>query len=75
MLALWHKLSRELYTNVFFIAIILSFNQSTTFQREDSVSVFRWNLLSWAKQVELVSVSGPAHMKTKTESSLPNVVL
>jgi hypothetical protein len=28
------------------------------FQKFDSVSFFRWNLLSWAQYIELVAVSG-----------------
>jgi hypothetical protein len=30
----------------------------TSFRRLDSVSVFRWNLLSWAEPIELVPISG-----------------
>jgi hypothetical protein len=33
--------------------------QNTTFRRLDSVSVFRWNLLSWVQSIELVPISGP----------------
>jgi hypothetical protein len=29
--------------------------------RLDSVSVFRWNLLSWTQSLELVSISGHQH--------------
>jgi hypothetical protein len=31
---------------------------NTTFRRLDSVSVFRWSLLSWAKSIELVPIAG-----------------
>jgi hypothetical protein len=31
--------------------------QNTTFRRLDSVSVFRWNLLSWAQLIGLVPIS------------------
>jgi hypothetical protein len=44
-----------------------------------SVSVFRWNLLSWTQSIELVSVPGPTQLskfllKMWTESSLRNVM-
>jgi hypothetical protein len=29
------------------------------FWRLDYVSVFKWNLLSWAQSIELVPISGP----------------
>jgi hypothetical protein len=32
-----------------------------TFRRLDSVSIFRWNLLSWAQLTELVPISGHEH--------------
>jgi hypothetical protein len=34
------------------------FIQNTMFRRLDSVSVFRYNLLSWAQSVELAPISG-----------------
>jgi hypothetical protein len=30
----------------------------TTFRRLNSVSIFRWNLLSWAQSIELFPISG-----------------
>jgi hypothetical protein len=46
----------------------------TMFRRLDSVSVFKWNPLSWAQSVQLVPISGYwFHLKTETESSLRNV--
>jgi hypothetical protein len=33
-----------------------------TFRRLDSVSVFRWNLLTWAQSIELVPVSRHLHI-------------
>jgi hypothetical protein len=35
------------------------FISSATFRRLQSVSVLRWNVLSWTPQIELVPVSGP----------------
>jgi hypothetical protein len=35
--------------------------KSTKFRRLDSVSVFRWNLLSWSQSIELVPISGHQH--------------
>jgi hypothetical protein len=34
---------------------------NTAFRRLDSVSVFRWNLLSWVQSIELVPISGHLH--------------
>jgi hypothetical protein len=34
------------------------FYLDTTFRRQDSVSVVRWNLLSWTQSIELVPISG-----------------
>jgi hypothetical protein len=34
------------------------FNENTAFQRLDSVSVFKYNLLSWAQETELAPISG-----------------
>jgi hypothetical protein len=49
----------------------------TTFRRLDSISVFRWYLLSWSQSRELIPVSGDDwadlrryYLKTETESSL-----
>jgi hypothetical protein len=33
----------------------------TTFRRADSISAFRWNLLSWAQSIELIPISGHQH--------------
>jgi hypothetical protein len=66
---------------------VLSFIYNTTFRRLNTISVFRWNLFSWAQQIVLLS--GPEteissiywaqrrnfHMKTEAEFSLRNVVL
>jgi hypothetical protein len=50
------------------------------FRRLHSVSVFRWNLLSWAKPIELVLIARPSSidwaklnrflLETETECSL-----
>jgi hypothetical protein len=40
-------------------SIVLFIFQNTTFQRLDSVFVFRLNLLSWAQSIELVPISIP----------------
>lgn len=37
--------------------IILFLFKNTSFQRLDSVSIFRWNVLTWAQSVELVPIS------------------
>jgi hypothetical protein len=37
--------------------IIHDIDIAMIFQRLDSVTVFRWNLLRWAQQKELVSIS------------------
>jgi hypothetical protein len=43
----------------------------TTFRRLDSVSVFWWNLLSWAQSIELVPVSGsPSVQSTQLGAEL-----
>jgi hypothetical protein len=43
-----------------------------TFQRLDSVSVFRWNLLSWAQSIELVPISIDEHRIQSPESCVLN---
>jgi hypothetical protein len=45
------------------------------FRRLDSVSVFRWNLVSWAQWIELVPFSGQEHQhkieyKPNTEETI-----
>jgi hypothetical protein len=40
------------------LSIVLLYLKHTTFQRLDSVAVFRWNLLSRAQSIELVRISG-----------------
>jgi hypothetical protein len=35
--------------------------QNTEFRRLDSVSVFKWNLLSWAQSIKISPVSGHQH--------------
>jgi hypothetical protein len=37
------------------------FIQNITFWRLNSVSLFRWNLLSWAEPIELLPISGHQH--------------
>jgi hypothetical protein len=39
--------------------------KSITFRRLDSVSVFRWHLLSWAQSIELVPISGQTQQPKK----------
>jgi hypothetical protein len=34
------------------------YSKHITFRKLDSLSVFRWNLLSWAQLIELVPISG-----------------
>jgi hypothetical protein len=51
---------------------VLFIFQNTTFRRLNSVSVFRWNLLSWAQSIEPVHIR--FYLKAETESSLRNVV-
>jgi hypothetical protein len=56
-----------------------AFYLNTTFRTLYSVSVFRCDLLRWAQQIQLISVSGDAQLsrfrlKTETESSVRNVV-
>jgi hypothetical protein len=46
-----------------FIALSLSKTvpfifQNITFQKLDSVSIFRWNLLTWAQSIERLPISG-----------------
>jgi hypothetical protein len=48
-----------MFKNIMFHDIILFLFKNTTFQRLDSVIVFRWNLLCCAQSVELVPVSRP----------------
>jgi hypothetical protein len=54
-----HNLVQILYFWTLHIVLFLSKNailfifQNTTFRKLDSVSVFRWNLLSWAQSIEL----------------------
>jgi hypothetical protein len=45
-------------TIIVFLDIIhcCSYLKHTLFQRLDSVSIFRWNLLSWAQLTELVPI-------------------
>jgi hypothetical protein len=63
--------------------IILDIIHRHVFRLKQEISAFRWNLPSWAKQIELVSVSGNSsslywvqlsgfHLKTGAESNLRN---
>jgi hypothetical protein len=42
------------------INIVLFLFKYVTFRRLDSVSVFKWNLLSWTQSTDLVLISGLA---------------
>jgi hypothetical protein len=57
------KIQSISYTNIMFrtLSIVLFLFKNTTFRRLDSVSVFRWNLLSWVQSVELILISGPLY--------------
>jgi hypothetical protein len=39
----------------------------TTFRKLDSISVFRWNLLSWAQSIELVPISRKQQSQIKSQ--------
>jgi hypothetical protein len=49
-----------------YLKSVLFIFQNTAFWILDSVSVFRYNLLSWAQMIELVPVSGQILDKDKT---------
>jgi hypothetical protein len=44
---------------MFLDTVVLFLFKYTAFRRLDSVSVFRYNLLSWAQSIKLVPISGP----------------
>jgi hypothetical protein len=46
----------------------------TTFRRLYSVSVFRWNLLSWDQSIELVPISGHQHLSLMLRSTVSRLV-
>jgi hypothetical protein len=48
--------------------------ENTTFRRLDSVPVFMWNLLSWAQQIELRSVSGHHQVKVTLQLAVSQSV-
>jgi hypothetical protein len=45
-------------TLIWTLSIILFLFKNTMFRRLDSISIFRWNILSWAQLTELVPISG-----------------
>jgi hypothetical protein len=53
---MWMK--QHVYITLIILDIIHCPVLNITFQRQDSVSIFRWNLLRWAQYKEIVSVSG-----------------
>jgi hypothetical protein len=46
-----------------------------TFRRLDSVSVFRWNLLSWAKSIELFPITGLQHQHKHSTNRRQGIAL
>jgi hypothetical protein len=61
-----HYLSSRSQSGQIFFSAVSSHVQeflmrSTLTKRLDSVSVFRWNLLSWAQSIELVPICGHQH--------------
>jgi hypothetical protein len=61
---MYHGLSQRSHVQVLcFLTLssVLFLLEHTVFQRLDSVSVFRWNLLSWTQSIELAPISGNQH--------------